>query len=93
MQKGRMYMKPNNKLKTLKQNISIIFVALRDKDTPIYAKLLAILTIVYALSPVDIISDVLGLVGIIDDAIIIPILIIIIKKLIPLEILEKNKKK
>jgi uncharacterized membrane protein YkvA (DUF1232 family) len=93
MQKGRMYMKPNNKLKTLKQNISIIFIALRDKDTPIYAKLLAILTIVYALSPVDIISDVLGLVGIIDDAIIIPILIIIIKKLIPLEILEKNKKK
>ena len=93
MQKGRMSMKPNNKLKTLKQNISIIFIALRDKDTPIYAKLLAILTIVYALSPVDIISDVLGLVGIIDDAIIIPILIIIIKKLIPLEILEKNKKK
>lgn len=93
MQKGRMYMKSNNKLKTLKQNISIIFIALRDKDTPIYAKLLAILTIVYALSPVDIISDVLGLVGIIDDAIIIPILIIIIKKLIPLEILEKNKKK
>jgi uncharacterized membrane protein YkvA (DUF1232 family) len=86
-------MKPNNKLKTLKQNISILFIALRDKDTPIYAKLLAILTIVYALSPVDIISDVLGLVGIIDDAIIIPILIIIIKKLIPLEILEKNKKK
>ena len=92
MQKGRMYMKPNNKLKTLKKNISVIFIALRDRETPIYVKLLAILTIVYALSPVDIISDVLGLVGIIDDAIIIPILIYIINKLIPTDVIERNRK-
>ena len=85
-------MSKNNKIKTLKKDISVIFKALRYKKTPIYVKLLAILTIVYAISPVDIVSDVLGLVGIVDDVVVIAILITIIKKLIPSDVLDDNSR-
>ena len=37
----------------LKTDIPAIFLALKDKDTPLNAKVFAGLTIAYALSPVD----------------------------------------
>ena len=37
----------------LKTDIPAIFLALKDKDTPLPAKVFAGLTIAYALSPVD----------------------------------------
>lgn len=37
----------------LKTDIPAIFLALKDKDTPLPAKVFASLTIAYALSPVD----------------------------------------
>lgn len=37
----------------LKTDIPAIFLALKDKDTPLTAKVFAGLTIAYALSPVD----------------------------------------
>lgn len=41
--------------KKLKKDIPTVFLALKDKDTPILAKLIAGITIGYALSPIDLI--------------------------------------
>ena len=46
-------MKLREKAKQLKTDIPAIFLALKDKRTPWYAKLLAALTVAYALSPID----------------------------------------
>jgi hypothetical protein len=41
----------------LKTDISAIFLSLKSSETPWYAKLLAGLTLIYALSPIDLIPD------------------------------------
>ncbi len=50
--------------KKLKMDIPTIFLALKDKDTPILAKIFASITVVYALSPIDLIPDFIPLLGI-----------------------------
>lgn len=46
-----------DRAKKLKMDIPAIFLALKDKDTPVPAKIFGGITIVYALSPVDLIPD------------------------------------
>jgi len=71
----------------LKQKIGTVYLALKKKDTPLFAKIMAGITIVYALSPIDLIPDFIPILGYLDDLIILPILIGLTIKLIPREIL------
>ena len=43
--------------KETKIRYTYYFGALKDKDTPIEAKIFAGITVVYALSPIDLVSD------------------------------------
>ncbi|MGV2926988.1 DUF1232 domain-containing protein [Macrococcus capreoli] len=47
----------------LKIDVPAIFIALQKKETPILAKALALLTIIYALSPIDLIPDFIPVFG------------------------------
>ena len=47
----------------LKKDIPAIFLALKKKETPGNAKILAIVTIGYALSPIDLIPDFIPVFG------------------------------
>ena len=49
--------------KQLKIDIPAVFLALKDKKTPWYARSLAALTVVYALSPIDFIPDFIPVLG------------------------------
>ncbi|KIA89006.1 YkvA family protein [Kaistella jeonii] len=71
------------KLKDLKQESITIYYALRDKRTPLIAKIFAGITIAYLLSPIDLIPDFIPVLGILDDLILVPILIKITVSLIP----------
>ncbi len=70
-------------IKRLKRNIPAIYLALKHKETPKIAKLVAAIIIVYALSPVDLIPDFIPIIGLLDDLIIIPLLIKLFIVLIP----------
>lgn len=76
----------------LKLDIPIIYLSLKDKNTPVIAKLLAIITITYALSPIDLIPDFIPILGYIDDLVILPILVFLTYKFIPKDIWQKNCK-
>lgn len=76
----------------LKTDIPAIFVALKKKETPLAAKILAGATIVYALSPIDLIPDFIPVIGYLDDLIILPILIALTIKLIPKEVFSACQK-
>lgn len=76
----------------LKTDIPTIFLALKDKETPILAKSLAGITVVYALSPVDLIPDFIPVLGYLDDVILLPALVACTVKLIPKDVLERNRK-
>lgn len=76
----------------LKMDIPAIFLALKDKDTPILAKIFAGITVAYALSPIDLIPDFIPLLGHLDDIILLPLLIALTIRFIPAEIIERNRR-
>ena len=76
--------------KNLKQDIPNVFLSLKDQDMTMLAKKLAMITIIYALSPIDLIPDIIPVLGYLDDIIILPFLIALTIKLIPKNIWERN---
>ena len=73
-------------------DIPAIFLALKDKETPVAAKLVAAVTVAYALSPIDLIPDFIPVLGYLDDVILLPALVALTVRLIPKETMEKNRK-
>ena len=77
--------------KQLKSDIPAVFLALKDKETPLLAKFFAAITIVYALSPVDLVPDFIPVLGYLDDLIILPSLVALTIKFIPKDVFEKHR--
>ena len=71
------------KAKKLKTDIPAVFLALKRKETPWYAKIVAAIVFVFALSPIDLVPDFIPVLGYLDDVIILPALIALTLKLIP----------
>ncbi len=74
----------------LKKEILILFFALRDRRTTILAKLPAILSIIYLLSPIDLIPDFIPFFGYIDDIVVVPLLLNVAIKLLPDNVREES---
>lgn len=83
--------KLENWAKRLKRDIPAIFLSLQDKDTPILAKIIGGITVGYALSPVDLIPDVVPVLGYLDDVLILPALLTLTVKLIPPKVIERYR--
>ncbi len=75
--------------KKIKRDIPAVFLALRRSDTPVPAKVLAAVTVAYALSTVDLIPDFIPVIGYLDDLILLPALAALTIKLIPSEIMDE----
>jgi len=71
---------------SLKHKILTLFYAFKDRRTPWYAKVTALSSIIYLISPADLLPDVIPFAGYIDDIIIVPFLIDLSTKLLPAEI-------
>jgi len=78
--------------KKLKTDIPAIFLALKDNDTPFIAKVFAAITVIYALSPIDLVPDFIPVLGYLDDVILLPMLVALTIKFIPQDVLERNRK-
>ena len=76
----------------LKTDIPAVFLSLKSKDTPLSAKILAGITVVYALSPLDLIPDFIPVLGYLDDIIILPALIALTIRLIPKDTFDRFRK-
>jgi len=77
--------------KQLKSDIPAVFLALKDKETPWLAKIFAAITVVYALSPIDLVPDFIPVLGYLDDIIILPALVALTIKLIPKEVFARHR--
>lgn len=75
--------------RALKRDVMVLYVASSDPRVPWYVKLLAGCVVAYALSPIDLIPDFIPVVGYLDDAVIVPIGIVCVLKLIPKELLAE----
>lgn len=73
---------------SLKNEIVALSLALKDRRTPLLAKILIGISVSYALSPIDLIPDFIPVLGYVDDLILLPGLIALAIKMIPKEVLE-----
>ena len=76
---------------TLCQNIYVLYRSITDPDVPWYAKLLVGLIVAYIISPIDFIPDFMPVLGLLDEAILVPIGIGLALKLMPEQVMEKYK--
>lgn len=71
---------------SFKNQILTLYYAFKDSRTPWYAKVTSLSSIVYLLSPADLLPDVIPFAGYIDDLFIVPFLVNIATKLLPVDI-------
>lgn len=77
----------------LKTEIYALYIAYQDPRTPLFAKILAICIVGYAFSPIDLIPDFIPVLGFLDDAILLPLGIWLVVKIIPPEVLAESREK
>lgn len=68
-----------------------VWLAARDPRTPLFAKLIGLLVAAYALSPIDLIPDFVPVLGLLDDAILIPAGIWLFARLVPPTLLAEHR--
>lgn len=76
----------------LKTDIPAVFLAMKRRETPLLAKILATIAVAYALSPIDLIPDFIPVIGLLDDVILVPALIALAVKLIPADVFAECRK-
>ena len=74
-----------------KDQILTLYFGLTDRDAPWSAKILAIISLFYLISPIDFIPDTIPLAGWIDDLVIVPLLLGLSAKLLPYGIRQKAR--
>jgi uncharacterized membrane protein YkvA (DUF1232 family) len=68
-----------------------VWLVARDPRTPWPARLIALLTAAYALSPIDLVPDFIPILGLIDDALIIPAGIWLVGRLLPPGLMDEHR--
>jgi uncharacterized membrane protein YkvA (DUF1232 family) len=81
------------KARKLKQEVYALYLVSKDRRAPWYARVVAVVVVAYAFSPIDLIPDPIPLLGYLDDLILIPLGIALVIKLIPAEVLQDCRKK
>jgi uncharacterized membrane protein YkvA (DUF1232 family) len=65
------------------RDLNAVYLASRDPRVPWYAKTLALVVVAYALSPIDLIPDVIPVIGHLDDVVLVPLGLWLVIRLIP----------
>jgi uncharacterized membrane protein YkvA (DUF1232 family) len=77
----------------LKKETYAIYIACKDPRVPWYARLFAGFVVAYAFSPIDLIPDVIPILGYLDDLVLVPLGIILVLKMIPPAVLAECRDK
>lgn len=79
-------------VRKLKKETYTIYFACKDSRVPWYARTLAAIIVAYAFSPIDLVPDVIPIIGYLDDIILVPLGIILVLRMIPSVVLEDCRK-
>lgn len=75
--------------KLIKRDAVMLWFARRHPDTPFLAKAICVFTVAYALSPIDLIPDFIPVLGYVDDALLLPALIWLAVRLLPVQVVQQ----
>jgi uncharacterized membrane protein YkvA (DUF1232 family) len=81
------------RVRQLKKETYAIYIACKDPRVPWYARVFAGVVVAYAFSPIDLIPDVIPILGYLDDLILVPLGIILVIKMIPPDVLAECREK
>jgi uncharacterized membrane protein YkvA (DUF1232 family) len=70
-----------------------LYLAYKDPRVPWYAKAFAALLVGYVFSPIDPIPDFIPVVGLLDELVVVPLGVILARKMIPEEVLAECRQK
>jgi uncharacterized membrane protein YkvA (DUF1232 family) len=77
----------------IKKDVLTLWFACRDPRTPLWLKALAGALVAYAFSPIDLIPDFIPIIGLLDDAIIVPLGVMLLLRLLPKEVKVSSQAK
>ena len=77
----------------LKAETHTLYLAYRHPRTPWYAKIFATLIVGYVFSPIDPIPDFIPVVGLLDELVVVPIGVVVARKMIPEDVFEECREK
>jgi uncharacterized membrane protein YkvA (DUF1232 family) len=81
------------RVRVLKNEVFALALAVKDPRVGRGARILILIAVGYALSPIDLIPDFIPVLGLLDDLVILPLLIMLAVKTIPREVLDEYRKK
>lgn len=74
------------------QRLSVaLWFAYRHPETPLLAKLVCMLIVAYALSPIDLIPDFIPVLGFLDELLLLPGLIWLAQRLVPRDVMAASE--
>lgn len=78
-------------MKRLRIDAHAAFLAARDPRCPWHARAIGLFVTAYALSPIDLIPDFIPILGLLDDALLIPLGLWLFVKLLPPGLLDEHR--
>ena len=82
-----------SRARALRVEVMALWLAYRDPRVPWYAKLVAACVVAYALSPIDLIPDPIPILGYVDDLVLVPLGILMARRLIPGPVLAECRER
>lgn len=67
--------------------MSALAVAARDTRTPLAARLVVVVVVAYAISPIDLVPDFVPVLGLLDDLLLLPLGLALAIRLVPADVL------
>ena len=71
----------------LRREVYALYLASRDPRTPWYVKVLAAGLVAYAFSPIDLIPDFIPVLGYVDDLVLLPLGVLIVRRMVPVAVM------
>jgi len=86
-----LFLKLKHSLNILKRDVMTLWFALKHPLTPWHARAFAAVLTAYALSPIDLIPDVIPILGYLDDLIIVPAGVWLLLRMVPDPVLTDSR--
>ncbi len=77
----------------LKTEVYALYLAYRDPRVPWYARAFAACVVGYAFSPIDLIPDVIPILGYLDDLILVPLGVVVALRMIPPDVMAECRER
>jgi len=75
--------------KGLEREVVALYFAAIDRRTPWPVRALALVVVAYAVSPIDLIPDFIPILGYLDDLILVPLGLLVVRALIPADVMNE----